>query len=183
MDKSSEFEKVIIILHYDLSMDKYHIYNIANINDDEENAFIKCRWLFSIDKYHIIFFMTNKKRSRMITWNCISCTFNDNPIDFNYGLLIEKTQVEMSMDASVKLYDKYFIPKMWFSYHHDCIILRNPINNSFIAINEKTTQNKITKILEEFSKSDNITEPIFIGYNILFLGENGKNTVVRQLFY
>lgn len=151
---------------------------------------LKCIWKFSNNKSDIIFYMMDMNKSKIVIWDCEMCK-----IKFKYTKFFNFTFLRVRKDVSndnlltspgpssprKAIYD-WEIPEIWFTYDYESLIVNNPLNNSFIALNEDTEQTTVDSIIDGNMKG-NIKrhDPVFIGHYILFLGDSKKSTNVNNL--
>lgn len=124
--------------------------------------------------------MANMENSRIVVWDCTKCETKEIT-NYDYSLLLKKaTVIRTKSMAPIALYQKYELPKMWFTHDYKRIILENPFNNSYIAVNKSTDKKTIKRLLEKYTegKSSNAHDPVFHEHNIFFLKVENNNTVV-----
>lgn len=157
------------------------------------NAYLKCVWQISVDKHDIIFYMADMEKSKIVVWDCIWNKIKKTK-EFDFSLLRTIDGGDSDTGMMTKFLSKYsfiiidndyYMPKIWIKYDYESIIVQNPLINSYIALYGNTRQNIVDQIINEILNGNEvqISEPVFIGNSIFFLGEKEGLRVVYKLLF
>lgn len=175
--------KKVIVLSYDI--EKAKIRKIGKIEDDTSEdvaeTYVKYMWEFSAASDEIRFFMTNEVKSKIVVWSVKDEEIRDS-IDLKWSLLIKKAIVQSASEitSTSENDNDYEIPQIWFRYDCKGLIMRNPVNKTFITLNKETKKKTVKAILNKNSMRKYMEpEPVFLGYNIYVLRVEENMTIVK----